>query len=116
MWKLMFDPIIRFIMFLAPFSFSFGFAQIPIRWLADGSPRLRLYWNGGPHVHFNEPHEPGKVSRIHLHHFIWAIPISLISWALFAINQDFAALLLAGFASALWFSEGKELITQKWGK
>jgi hypothetical protein len=52
---------------------------------------------------------------IHLHHFEWGFPITIITWILFTLGQDTLSLTCAGIASALWFSEAKEIIKQKWG-
>jgi hypothetical protein len=52
--------------------------------------------------------------RIHIHHFIFGIPCMFLSWALFAVGQNWWALIIAGITAALFLSELKELITQQW--
>jgi len=100
----------------SPFWFTFGVTQIPIRWLADGSPRLRFYWdNGRPVLSFGSGKPWRQPKQIHLHHFLLGYPVIIIAWMLFATQQDTLAFALSGVASAFWFSEAKELIKQKWG-
>jgi hypothetical protein len=105
-----------FIFISSPFWFVFGISLVLIRWLADGSPRLRFYWeNGRPWIMFGLKRKfSGK--HLHIHHFIWGIPSFMISLLLALIGFDLEAQLLGGFASALWFSELKELINMKWGR
>jgi len=101
----------------SPFWFTFGVTQIPIRWLADGSPRLRLYLRDGrPVITFGNDKVWRKPKQIHLHHFEWGFPITIISWIVgLSLGYDNLAWALGGVASALWFSEAKEIIKQKWG-
>jgi hypothetical protein len=99
------------------FWFTFSATIIPIRWLADGSPRLRLYLrNGRPVVTLGNDKPWRRPKQIHIHHFEWGFPLTLISWVLFVTGYDAVALALAGIASALWFSEAKEIVKQKWGR
>lgn len=86
--------------FTSPFWFTFGVGLYGIRVVADYAKKRVYLHKGG--------------QSIHLHHFLLGFPSTILSWGLFAVNQDYAAWALAGFASALWASETKELILQKW--
>jgi len=83
-----------------PFWVTFGLGLYGTRIVADYL-KARVYY-------------PAKDNKIHLHHFLLAIPTSILSWILFSVNQDSTAWACAGFASALWASETKELILQQW--
>lgn len=100
----------------SPFSFGFTITIVPTRWLADGSPRLRLYVeNGRPVVTFGAD-TIRQPKHIHIHHFEWGFPITIASWVLgLSLGYVEVAWLLAGVASALWFSEAKEIVKQRWG-
>jgi hypothetical protein len=86
--------------FSSSFWPTFGLGLYGIRIVADYLKK-RVYYRKGS-------------IRIHLHHFLLGFPTTILSWVLFAINQDGVAWASAGFASALWASETKELILQKW--
>lgn len=64
-------------------------------------------------------------NKIHIHHFIFGIPLMPITWILFFYGIAFGHLLetpislgmvTAGFTFALFMSEFWQLLTQKWGK
>jgi hypothetical protein len=77
---------------------------------------MRLYVeNGRPVLSFGSSKPWRQPKRIHLHHFIWGFLLTPISWVLFIVGHDNLALAVGGVASALWFSEAKEIIKQKWG-
>jgi hypothetical protein len=52
--------------------------------------------------------------RYHIHHFLFGIPLSFLSWGLFVYGQNFWGLIFAGIVAALFLSELKELMTQEW--
>lgn len=81
---------------------TFGVGLYTIRIVADYFKK-RFYWHKGS-------------NRVHIHHFLLGFPATVLSWILFSVGQDSTAWAFAGFASALWASESKELILMKWGR
>jgi len=87
----------------SPFWFSFGSGLALIRLLADW---IKLRWY----------HQNRFGKRLHLHHFLFGFPMAVASWITLLLGHGITGQILAGFAAALWFSEAKELILQKWNK
>jgi hypothetical protein len=53
-------------------------------------------------------------TRYHIHHFLIGFPLSFVSWACFVYGQPYWGLIAAGIVAALFLSELKELVTQRW--
>lgn len=52
--------------------------------------------------------------RYHIHHFVFGLPLMFLSWGLFVYGESWWGLCVAGIVAALFLSELRELITQKW--
>jgi hypothetical protein len=54
-------------------------------------------------------------NRLHVHHFFFGIILMPVTWGLFLYVGVDSGMILAGFVYALFISELKQLLTQKWG-
>ena len=55
-------------------------------------------------------------NRLHVHHFFFGIILMPATWGLFFYVGADSGMVLAGFVYALFISELKQLLTQKWGR
>ena len=56
-----------------------------------------------------------QANKIHVHHFFYGIILMPFTWALFIYSGIAYAMILSGVTFALFISELRQLLTQKWG-